>query len=127
MKWFLAFIPVFLLSCEKNENKNCVSYEPGRPISINGPSTGKVGDDINLTVEFAVMNGCGQFERFEESDAGHQKVISIVAKYSGCACTDNIPILTAEYVYKPTSSGIHYLKFESATTPPVVDTLVISQ
>jgi hypothetical protein len=95
------------------------SLEPGNEIitsslefitSVNAPTTGKVGEKIDIEVKFHVLNGCGDFARFVETEYENTKTIEVEAKYEGLTCTQATEIITVNYEFTPKNARTYKLK-----------------
>lgn len=89
----------------------CIRYEQRPVISADVPAIGNVNKIIPIKIKFNVLNGCGSFDSLTETNLGNTKTISIKAKYEGCFCTQNIPIIETTYNFTPTKTGIYRFKF----------------
>jgi hypothetical protein len=76
-------------------------------------------------VNFPISNGCGKFNKFEETINGNTIIIIVVAKYKGCICTQNFSIQSSNYVFTTTTSGIYNLKFQKTDGTFFTETVVI--
>ncbi|WP_191859493.1 hypothetical protein [Hanstruepera ponticola] len=118
----LIIISSLVVCCENNddsveENNACIEYETGYVTSVNAPDTGTINETINIEVNFGVYNGCGTFGKFIESEEGYVRTIELEAKYLGCVCSQNAPILTTNYEFTPTDVGEYELRFKSRPSP----------
>ena len=120
-------ITVLLIGCgKKNKNPDCGKFEQVPVLEVDAPASGRINEDIPVVVNFVVFNGCGQFGRFEESVEKNLININLIAKYSGCICTDDIPGRTTTYHFKTSRPGRYILKFEGVRDAPAVsDTINI--
>jgi hypothetical protein len=118
-------LSVMMLNTCNKETGACESFKKVPAALIEGPDAGTVNQVITVTVSFAVFNGCGQFGRFEETTTGNTKKISIIAKYSGCICTDDIPTRKATYKFTAVNPGVYYLQFSSSDSTYLIDTLTV--
>lgn len=89
----------------------CISYEQANASNAIVPSTGNVNQTISIPVTFQVINGCGRFGNFIETNDGNTKTITINAKYEGCFCTQAIEQRQAIYNFNPTTPGTYTLNF----------------
>jgi hypothetical protein len=121
----LSLLAVFMLNTCNKDKGACESFQKVPAALIEGPDAGSVNQVIRVTVSFHVFNGCGQFGRFEETTTGNTKKISIIAKYSGCICTDDIPTRKATYKFTAVNPGVYYLQFNSSDSTYLRDTLTI--
>ena len=120
----LVFSILVLSSCNKTQDDNkCLSYIKAPVIKVEGPNTGLVNQDINLTVSFGCFNGCGQFGNFEQTSNGDTTTINVIAKYEGCLCTQDVPIRQATNKFKVTQTGTYYLKFLQTGKTYLTDTI----
>ena len=118
---------LLLIGCDKkNKNPNCEKYEQVPVVEVDAPDSGTINNDIPVGVTFVVFNGCGQFGKFEESIEKKLVSIKLIAKYSGCICTDDIPRRTTTYHFNASTPGVYILQFEGArNTPAVSDTITV--
>ncbi|EKB48204.1 hypothetical protein [Cecembia lonarensis] len=125
-KIFLFFLLAILVSCSDDDSEECIGYRPENVTEVNSPSSGRINESIEIEVKFAVYNGCGKFEKFIESRSKHSKIIEVQAKYEGCICTDNIPIITAIYEFTPSAIGEYELKFKSGETDYITVNIAVT-
>lgn len=123
---FLFLLLVTLISCSDDDSEECIGYRTENIKEVNAPSSGQVDEPVEIEVKFAVYNGCGGFEKFIESGPEQLKVIEVQAKYEGCICTQDIPILTAVYEFTPSTTGVYELKFKSGETDYIPVTITIT-
>ena len=120
----LVFSILVLSSCNKTQGDNkCLSYIKAPVIKVEGPNTGLVNQDINLTVSFGCFNGCGQFGNFEQTSNGDTTTINVIAKYEGCLCTLDAPLRQTTFKFKVTQTGTYYLKFLQTGKTYLTDTI----
>jgi len=115
-KIFLGLISMVLLSsCGNDDNgsDNCLSYSEAYVDTVEPLET---ADAIGFPfkVNFVVMNGCGDFDSFEETVAGNVVTVNIIAKYEGCVCTEALEIKEAVYSFKPTTPGTYTIRFKDS-------------
>jgi hypothetical protein len=123
----LIIILSLIISCESNDqNKECINYDIGYVTSINAPTTGAVNETINIEVSFRVINGCGTFEKFIETENGNSKTIEVEAKYEGCTCTQALEIRTVNYDFTANKSGDYQLNFKSSPTEFITANITIN-
>jgi hypothetical protein len=120
-------IALLLVACDKkNKNPDCEKFEQVPVIEVNAPLSGMINQDIPVGVTFVVFSGCGQFGRFEETVEKKLVRINLIAKYSGCICTADIPIRKTNYHFKTSTPGVYILQFEGMRDVPAVsDTITI--
>lgn len=130
MKTKLKLLPSILLlliiSCEKEQENNCIENKIAYVTSIISPSTGTVNENINIEVSFGVNNGCGNFGKFIETQNGNTKTIEVEARYEGCVCTMDVPTRKTNYVFKSQNSGNYILKFKSSETEYITKNISIN-
>lgn len=106
----------FLLhSCSEDKDDN-IDFEQRNPApveSVEAPTSGTVGTEIEVVVNFRVYNGCGQFDRFIQEISGTTRTIEVQAVYRGKICTQDIPLRTATYKFTPEIKGEHSLRFHA--------------
>ncbi|MFT5243353.1 MAG: hypothetical protein ACI8QQ_001283 [Psychroserpens sp.] len=123
----LIIISSLIISCEKDDqNKQCIKYDIGYVTSVNSPTTGTVNETISIKVNFRVINGCGGFEKFIETENGNSKTIEVEAKYEGCTCSQALEIRTVNYDFTASKSGDYELSFKSSPTEFITANLTIN-
>ena len=116
-----------LISCNDDDKEDeCITSKTEYVTSVNSPTTGTVNQTINIDVKFGVSNGCGGFGKFIETENGNTRIIEIEAKYVGCICTQNAPILTVNYEFTPNNVGDYELSFKSSPTEFITVNLTIN-
>jgi hypothetical protein len=119
-------IAVLLLGCDKkNKNPNCEAFEKVPVVAVEAPDTGMINQEIAVEVTFVVFNGCGQFGRFDEVVEKNLVRINLIAKYSGCICTADIPRRTTTYSFRTSTPGMYILQFDRPEGPAIRDTITI--
>jgi len=128
---FALFIVLCLTtSCENDDNNNnnneCIEYDTAYVTSVNSPTTGMINEVINIEVSFRVFNGCGGFEKFNETENGNIRTIEVEAKYEGCICTQDAPLRNANYEFITSNTGDYELNFKSNPTEFITVNLTIN-
>ena len=122
----LIFLTIIFPACSKSKGAyDCISYSKSPVIKVEGPNTGPVNQDINLTITYGIDNGCGQFDHYEKTVNGNTTTIDVVGKYTGCICTQVYQELQSPYTFKATSTGTYYLEFFHDANTVVKDTIMI--
>ncbi|PHR96116.1 MAG: hypothetical protein COA80_09310 [Leeuwenhoekiella sp.] len=118
-----------ILSCNtKNDDHemSCTSSGIAYVTSVDAPTQVEINETINIAVEFQLLNGCGQFGKFIETQDGATRIIEVEATYEGCICTQDLPIRTTNYEFKVNSAGNYKLNFRSSETEFIVVTLSVN-
>lgn len=117
MKWkthLLFVLSLVILSCsEDSDDTSCEKKETAFVTSVDAPVSGSVNETVAVEVEFQVHNGCGEFGKFIESGSDTNRTIVVEAEYTGCTCTQDLPIRSAIYEFIPDTSGEYLLEFLS--------------
>lgn len=113
-------------NCDKNHENKCLSYTRAQVIEVVGPNMAPVNQETDLTVNYYLVNGCGQFESLESTSNGNTTIISLIAKYEGCICTAIILGGQTIYKFKATQTGIYYLKFLQPDKTYLTDTITVN-
>lgn len=122
----LSILLLWIMSCSKEQDSNCIENKIAYVTLINSPSTGSVNQNINIEVSFGVNNGCGNFGKFIETQNGNTKTIEVEARYEGCVCTQDAPTRKTNYVFKTQNSANYILKFKSSATEFITASLTIN-
>lgn len=110
-----------LSSCSKDDsNTNCLEYDIAYVTSVRAPSIGRVGETIEMEVDFNLKNSCGSFESFKESIDGLSRTIKINTKYEGCECLHVIVPKTEANSFKASVPGEYEFKFKSGETEYII-------
>ena len=125
----MLFLAVSLVACSSDDNNketpNTVS-SAANVTGISGPSTGKVGVDINFDVSFIVDNACGTFDRISDISIGKESGFQVEAKYPTGTCANQTPTaLHTVYTFSPQSKGTFEIKFKKSETEFLVKKVVI--
>ena len=111
--FFWVTILIFLISCNK-ENEACKVRRSVTGVSnVTGPATGTINQSIIFEVEFALGNGCVNFENFSENTVNNISTISTNIKSEGCICTAIYRDEVAKYTFKRSTTGIYILIFKN--------------
>jgi hypothetical protein len=114
-------------TCKKgnDENNKCLSYAKAPVTVVSGATTGSINQDINLTVSFTCINGCGQFSGFEQVRTGNTFEISVTAKYEGCICTQDVPTRQQVYTFRASQRGTYLLNFVQGSNSYITHTITV--
>ena len=111
--FFWVTILIFLISCNK-ENETCKVSRSATGVSkVTGPTTGTINQSIIFDVEFALTNGCINFENFSENTVNQISTISTNIKSEGCICTTIYRDEVAKYTFKRSTTGTYILIFKN--------------
>lgn len=114
-------------SCNDDDGEEkCISTGIGYVTSVNSPTSGQVDETIVIELDFIVINGCGDFGEFIETQNNNVLNITIEAKYEGCICTQDIPTRKINYQFSPESAGDYELNFRSSQTEFITVNLSIN-
>lgn len=114
MNFFLwcVILLISLNGCKKDDSgKECIGYSNAQITEIKGPNVTSAGQEIELTISYFFLNGCGKFERLESTSNGSITTISVVGKYEGCVCPEVLVKGEKVYSFKAPQPGIYLLKF----------------
>ncbi|WP_286970249.1 hypothetical protein [Flavobacterium sp. UBA4854] len=125
----VLFLAVSLVACSSDDDKKETPQTISKAAdvtAISGPSTGKVGVDINFEISFIAENACGQFDRISDISIGKESGFQIEVKYPKETCSNQTPTaLHTVYTFSPQSKGTFEIKFKKSETEFLVKTLVI--
>ena len=111
--FFWVTILIFLISCNK-ENEACKERRSATGVSkVTGPATGTINQSIIFEVEFAIPNGCINFENFSENTVNNVSTISTNIKSEGCICTAIYRDEVVKYTFKRSTTGTYILIFKN--------------
>ncbi len=109
---YCSLLVLSLVSCTKTTDEpTCISFKTGPVTKIDGATAALVNQEILLAIDFTSFNGCGQFNKFEETANGNETTIIVNAKYEGCVCTQDLPTRQAIYKFRKSQAGTYTLKF----------------
>ena len=97
MRYIYLFLALGIFcSCHKKAtgDQNCTKYEVVPATAVDSV------DATHLKVSFMVNNGCGHFYKFLEKDSAGITYVRIMAKYTGCMCTMDLPVREEVYTIK---------------------------
>lgn len=122
---FIA-ISIILNACSESKAPNeCASFlQTGIAAITLDPTVDMMG--AVYKVDFPISNGCGKFNKFEETIDGNTRIIKVIAKYEGCICTQDFSIKSANYVFTSSVPGTYTLKFLKADGTFFIETIVIA-
>jgi hypothetical protein len=104
---------------------NCTRFAEAAVVKVTGPATADINTEVILNIDYGVINGCGGFGRFEITETDFNYNITLIAKYEGCLCTANAPVLKTTYKFTPTKAGVYYFKFKSGIREPIVHKVTV--
>ena len=125
LTYFFISISIILNACSDSKTPNeCVSFvETGIVQVALIPTADMIG--VVYKIDFPISNGCGKFNKFEETINGNTRVIKVIAKYEGCICTEIFSTQSANYTFTTKTSGTYILKFLKADGTFFIETVVI--
>ena len=125
LTYLFISISIILNACSDSKTPNeCVSFvETGIVQVALIPTADMIG--VVYKIDFPISNGCGKFNKFEETINGNTRVIKVIAKYEGCICTEIFSIQSANYTFTTKTSGTYILKFLKADGTFFIETVVI--
>ena len=123
--FFVITILIFS-NCSKRQEKVCLSRTTARVTNVSGPNNVLVNQETDLTVKYYLDNGCGIFEGLESTSNDYNIKISLIAKYEGCVCTDNLLGGQIIYKFKPLKTGVYYLNFLQPNKTYFSDTITVN-
>ncbi len=125
----MLFLAVSITACSNDDNNKETPQTVSRAVNVTavtGPSTGKVGVNVNFEVSFIVDNACGEFDRISDISIGKESGFQVEAKYPIATCANETPTaLHTLYTFSPQSKGTFEIKFKKSETEFLVKTLVI--
>jgi hypothetical protein len=107
------------------QTNNCLTFREASVVSVTGPSQVSVNQEVAISVNFGVISGCGKFERFEESNPESDRNITVIARYEGCLCTLNAPVLKTTYQFKSATPGVYLLHFKKSNTQVITHQITV--
>jgi hypothetical protein len=122
-------VPTLIFSaCKKQteETGECIGYTTAQVIEVTGPNMVLVNQETDYKMKFYLTDGCGNFENVESTSNGYTITISLIAKYKGCICTQVLLYGETSYKFKPTQTGIYYLKFIQPNKTHFIDTVTVN-
>lgn len=122
---FFFFLIITLFGCDKTPDEKCVSFAKAPVTRIDGANAALINQEIILTVSFSCNNGCGQFGNFDEIISGNTSTITVIAKYVGCICTQDLPIRQTIYKFKRSQPGTYDLKFLQTDNIYLTHTIIV--
>jgi len=125
---WIAFVISFLVlvNCRKKQEDTCVSNTTAQVTKVSGPRTISVNQEAALSVDYYLFNGCGNFENIQSISNDNTVVISLIVKYQGCVCTDNLITGQTIFKFKAAQPGIYYLKFLQPNKTYLIDTMTVN-
>ena len=112
---FFLWCAILLLSlngCKKdNSGKECIGYSNAQITEVKGSNSTSAGQEIDLSISYFFLNGCGNFESLESITNGNTTTIRVIAKYEGCVCPEVLVWGEKVYTFKASEPGIYLLNF----------------
>lgn len=127
---------IFVISCSKkstqvpdpiNEPVDSCSYWQDAPglVSISGPATATVGQQVQFTVVVTGRNGCASSAQVNGAPFGNNIALTGNVHYTGCMCTQALVDINSTYSFTPSQPGIYLLQGETYEGAPVTHTLTV--
>lgn len=126
LTYLFISISIILNACSESKTPNeCVSFlQTGIAAITLDPTVDMMG--AVYKVDFPISNGCGKFNKFEETIDGNTRIVKVIAKYEGCICTQDFSIKSTNYVFTSSVPGTYTLKFLKADGTFFIETVVIA-
>jgi hypothetical protein len=109
-------IPALLLavlsfSCSGDDkNEICLDYAPAPITEVTEMEPGQAVA-AKFNIELTVINGCGEFGKFESVIEGNTVTVVAIGKYVGCVCDQALKQVEGVYEFNPVTPGTYTLKF----------------
>jgi len=125
----VLFVTIFASCSSDNDTPEAPKYiyKSAFATSIDGPETGKVGQELSYAISYISENGCGEFYQFADIDYKKEPGYLIQVEYPITPCGQNTPE-TKRFVYKITTpaAGTYYLRVAKSDTEYIVKEVVIT-
>lgn len=116
---YLAFLLLALGACKKGDlkvpvtGKPCADTTQHNIVSVNGPTSANVNEQVTFTVNWKGLNACDNFISFKQDTAANTIFIKAIARQDSCSvCVLNgSNFKAASYKFQAAKPGIYYLKF----------------
>ena len=130
IKFKLAVVILFittLIGCSINNGEDYCFYQELSPaVAVNGPETATVNQPVVFDVTFQVSNGCGEFNRFNETNEFPKEIIAL-ADYEGCVCTQEAKFIIEKYTFTAVAAGNYELRFlTSNQAEPIIKVITVT-
>jgi len=106
----LSILLVATASCEKLQN-GCKETKNASSLILSFPDSVEVAETFYLDVRYVLDNTCGEFETFEISSGQGTIDVSVVTKYEGCNCEQQLIERTSTYPIHISVAGIYQYRF----------------
>ena len=126
----IVFFVTILASCSSDNDtpeEPKFIYKSAFATEVDGPVTGKVGQELTYAISYISENGCGEFSEFSDIDYKKEPGYLIQVKYPIATCGQNTAE-TKRFTYKITTSaaGTYYLRIAKSETEYIVKEVVIT-
>ncbi|GAA6765234.1 hypothetical protein [Flavobacterium johnsoniae] len=125
----VLMLVTFLSSCSSDNNTpdtSDVIFKSSFATDVNGPTTGKVNQELTYVISFEVENSCGEFQRFTDVEFKKEPGFQIEAKYPKAGCESSTPtIKRTTYKITPTLKGTYYLRIAKSDSEYIETKVVI--
>ena len=125
-----VFFATVFISCSSDDTPHTPEfiYKTSYVTEVNGPTTGKVNQELSYEVSFYVDNSCGEFNKMTDIELNKLPGYQVEAKYA-TSCTPTTPqtpqIKRTIYKVKSAQKGTFYLRFTKSETEYITTTVVI--
>ena len=125
LTYLFISISIILNACSDSKTPNeCVSFVETGIVQVALIPTADIIGAV-YKVDFPISNGCGKFNKFEETINGNTRFIKVIEKQEGCICTEIFSTQSANYTFTTKTSGTYILKFLKADGTFFTETVVI--
>lgn len=129
LKFLLLLATIGIISaCSLDDDQPYCYYQSAMATTqVGGPNTTIINTPIQIPVSFVVGNGCGTFDRFNES-TGYPKQIVAIVTYEGCQCSEEASTGIQNYTFNATTAGTYELRFLTENeSAPIVKTITVTE
>ncbi|MFA6057318.1 MAG: hypothetical protein WC756_03905 [Taibaiella sp.] len=128
---------IFAISCSKKSTQvpdpiceqpvdSCSYWQDAAGlVSISGPATASVGQQVQFIVVVTGRNGCATSALVNGAPFGNNIALTGNVHYVGCMCTQALVDLSSTYSFTPAQPGIYLLQGETYEGAPVTHTLTV--
>ncbi|MBE99427.1 hypothetical protein [Flavobacterium coralii] len=115
------------LSCSLDGNDdNCYIEIYGEFSAVTAPATATVNTPVNIETKVKIVNDCGDFKRFSESNS-FPKIIKPVIDYRGCECVTKAETVTEVYTITFEEAGEYQLRFPSGSGSYISKNIIVTE
>jgi maltose-binding protein MalE len=126
----VLFLVTVLTSCSSDSNtpedtSNNETFKSTFAVSVSGPATGKVNEELSYEISFTVENGCGEFNKLVDTEIHKESGYQVEVKYPATCIRPEPGVIRTTYKTSWPAAGTYYVRIAKSEDEFVTTKVVI--